>query len=131
MRPSNEVPTSHNSAQARSGNDGEVTNEVPHHAEILELMKAMAIDEGIWITEHEELARELFDTSTQEGEINEQTRGEDSKSNEGDVEEDDQEAIKLCDFCSPRKKPHCMRCLMGNGSRMIIRIEGNVHGFAP
>ena len=50
-------------------------------------------------------------------------------SSEPNEREDDEEEKELCDFCRPHGRPCCMKCLIGKGSKRIVNIRGNVHGF--
>lgn len=45
-------------------------------------------------------------------------------------ENEDEEDFKLCDFCAPKKRPNCFRCLIGKPGRRIQRFgNSNIHGF--
>jgi hypothetical protein len=50
-----------------------------------------------------------------------------------EVDDDDEEPVELCSFCKPKGCPCCLKCLLGKGSKKIVKIggEGNIHGFAP
>jgi hypothetical protein len=41
----------------------------------------------------------------------------------------DSEPTELCEFCVSRGRPSCFGCLAGRGSRRVVNLRGNVHGF--
>ena len=47
------------------------------------------------------------------------------------TEDDDDDApTELCSHCKKKGLPQCMKCLLGKGSKKVINLGGNKHGFA-